>query len=95
MHSLCVIVNFTIIAGSILVVVMKIISLSFDLDDPKSIKGNKKLPNLPDLISYASYCLFPGTTVFGPFVTYSEHVKFLHPTPLVLLFFLLYIFSLE
>ena len=65
---------------------MKNISLAFDLDSRKDSKGEKKPPSLgsvPDLPSYMSYCLFPGTTVFGPFLTYSEHSKFLHPTPLV------------
>lgn len=65
---------------------MKNISLAFDLESRKDSKGEKKPPSLgsvPDLPSYISYCLFPGTTVFGPFLTYSEHSKFLHPTPLV------------
>lgn len=69
-----------------MVVVMKNISLAFDLDSRKDSKGEKKPPSLgsvPDLPSYTSYCLFPATTVFGPFLTYSEHSKFLHPTPLV------------
>ena len=67
-------------------VVMKNISLAFDLEGQKDGKGEYKparLPEVPDLPAYLSYCIFPGTTVFGPFLTYAEHCKFLHPTPLV------------
>ena len=65
---------------------MKIISLAFDLEGYPDIKGEQKLAivsSIPDLFSYMSYCLFPGTTVFGPFLTYTDHSKFLHATPLV------------
>lgn len=65
---------------------MRNISLAFDLEDQKDGKGEYKparLPEVPDLPAYMSYCIFPGTTVFGPFLTYAEHCKFLHPTPLV------------
>ena len=71
------------IVGSFLVVAMRNISLAFDLDGQRDSKGEHKALPLPDLPAYSSYCLFPGTTVFGPFITYSEHCKFLHPTPLV------------
>lgn len=75
-----------VILGSFLVVAMRNISLAFDLDDQKDSKGEHKparLSRVPDLPAYTCYSLFPGTTVFGPFLTYSEHCKFLHPTPLV------------
>ena len=65
---------------------MKNISLAFDLEGQQDDKKEHKPPRLhsvPDLPAYTSYCLFPGTTVFGPFITYSEHCKFLHGTPLV------------
>ena len=65
---------------------MRNISLAFDLDSQRDGKNEKKPPRLlsiPDLPSYTSFCLFPGTSVFGPFLTYSEHIKFLHPTPMV------------
>ena len=67
-------------------VAMRNISLAFDLEGQKDGKGEYKparLPEVPDLPAYLSYCIFPGTTVFGPFLTYAEHCKFLHPTPLV------------
>lgn len=72
--------------GSFLVVAMRNISLSFDLESQRDSKGEYKparLPEVPDLPAYMSYSLFPGTTVFGPFLTYAEHCKFLRPTPLV------------
>lgn len=72
--------------GSFLVVVMKMVSLAFDLDNLQmgSVDSNKPVePHTPEFMEYASYCIFPGTTVFGPFITFSEHVKFLNPTPLV------------
>lgn len=78
--------SFYMALGSFLVVAMKNISLAFDLDSQRDIKGEYKparLPEVPDLPAYMSYSLFPGTTVFGPFLTYAEHCKFLHPTPLV------------
>ena len=71
------------ILGSFLVVAMRLISLAFDLDGQHDSKGEHKTMPFPDLPAYSSYCLFPGTTVFGPFITYSEHCKFLQPTPLV------------
>jgi porcupine-like protein len=64
---------------------MKNISLAFDLEGQRDSKGEQKqapLPSVPDLPAYTSFCLFPGTTVFGPFLAYSEHCKFLRPTPL-------------
>eukprot|EP00731_Ephydatia_muelleri_P024150 Em0016g421a len=73
------------VRGSFLVVVMKMVSLAFDLDNLQrgSVDSNKPVAlHTPDFMEYASYCVFPGTTVFGPFITYSEHIKFLSPTPL-------------
>lgn len=86
-HSLKSIINFpSLEIGSFLVVVMKMVSLAFDLDNLQrgSVDSNKPVAlHTPDFMEYASYCVFPGTTVFGPFITYSEHIKFLSPTPLV------------
>lgn len=73
------------VRGSFLVVVMKMVSLAFDLDklQKEADFSNKPVEfHTPDFMEYVSYCLFPGTTVFGPFITYSEHVKFLNATPL-------------
>lgn len=66
--------------------VMKLVSLGFDLDNLQRKAGVSNKPfelHIPDFMEYSSYCIFPGTTVFGPFITYSEHTKFLNPTPLV------------
>lgn len=66
--------------------VMRMISLGFDLE-PRFVKnGEKKPPKemfLPSMMEYIGYCIFPGTSVFGPFLVYSEHVKFLEPSPIV------------
>ena len=73
----------TCTTGSILVVVMKVVSLGFDLEAAHREEHKKPLVPVPDFLHYASYCLFPATTVFGPFMTYHQHLKFLTPTPLV------------
>lgn len=66
--------------------VMKVISLAFDLDVSTNKKGEKISPTLatePSFDAFVSYCFFPGSLVFGPFVTYTEHSKFLTRSPLV------------
>lgn len=66
--------------------VMKMVSLAFDLEPQRTRDGEERTPavgRLPDFLDYSCYCLFPGTTLFGPFVTYQEHWKFMTPTPLV------------
>ncbi len=66
--------------------VMKVISLAFDLDVTTDRKGEKVPPKIaadPSFDSFVSYCFFPGSLVFGPFVTYPEHSKFLTRSPLV------------
>ena len=73
-------------SGSFLVMVMKMVSLGFDLEEQRGRGGERKPPvlyELPDFIDYTSYCVFPATTIFGPFVTFDEHCKFLRPSPLV------------
>ena len=65
--------------GSLLVVVMKLISLSFDIDASIPLSEKKSPPStshLPDFISYLSYSIFPATTIFGPYTTYDEHLKY-------------------
>ena len=65
---------------------MKVISLSFDLDITTNKRGEKIPPTIaavPSFDGFISYCFFPGSVVFGPFVTYTEHSKFLTKSPLV------------
>lgn len=66
--------------------VMKVISLGFDVESRTDRRGEKQtpsVPTLPNIAEYVSYCIFPSTTVFGPFLTFNEHKKFLNPSPLV------------
>ena len=66
--------------------VMKLVSLAFDLDVRKNKRGEKippKMSMMPGFLSYTCYCFFPSTSIFGPFVTYTEHSKFLTKSPLV------------
>lgn len=58
---------------------MKLISLSFDIDASISLSEKKSPPStshLPHFISYLSYSIFPATTIFGPYTTYDEHLKY-------------------
>ena len=75
-----------LITGSFLVMVMKMVSLGFDVDTRTDRHGEKRppsVPRVPNFVEYTSYCVFPSTTVFGPFLTFNEYRKFLHPSPLV------------
>lgn len=66
--------------------VMRMVSLGFDLEPRYAKDGEKRPPKLlqvPTLLEYTGYCLFPCTSVFGPFLVFNEHVKFLDPSPIV------------
>ena len=66
--------------------VMKMVSLGFDVDSRTDRHGEKRppsIPKVPNFAEYTSYCIFPSTTIFGPFLTFNEHKKFLSPSPLV------------
>lgn len=72
--------------GSTLVVVMKLVSLAFDTDTQvtTSSKGPPRSPlPVPHIIPYLSYCFFPASTLFGPYMTFEEHSKYTRGTPLV------------
>ena len=66
-------------------VAMKLISLAFDCGTPitsgSTVKG--QVLQVPDFFSYLSYALFPSSTVFGPYMTYSQHIQFTRGVPLV------------
>ena len=76
------------IAGSILLMIMKMISVAFDME-ATSVRPQKKPANQqlaivkPTFLQYTCYCIMPGTTIFGPFISYQTHLGFLNPTPLV------------
>lgn len=66
--------------------VMRMVSLGFDLEPTFAKDGEKrppKVPALPSFMEYLGYCLFPSTSVFGPFLVFSEHIRFLDPSPIV------------
>lgn len=68
--------NWHKIRGSQMVLVMKIISLAFDIDS-----GLTHLPSVPEQLGYF-FC--PGTLIFGPWVSYNEHRAILeNPATLV------------
>ena len=72
--------------GSFLVMVMKMVSLGFDVESRTDRHGEEQppsIPNVPNFAEYTSYCIFPSTTIFGPFLKFREHKKFLNPSPLV------------
>lgn len=52
------------IRGILLLLAMKVISISFDIDN-KSIK-------FPSILSYLSYCMHCGTLLFGPWISYED-----------------------
>ena len=70
-----------IFTGSFLVMVMRMVSLGFDLE-PRG-DTSPKVSSPPSFGEYMGYCLFPTTSVFGPFLVFSEHMKFLDPSPLI------------
>lgn len=66
--------------------VMRMVSLGFDLEPRFGKDGEKKPPKvvfLPSLLEYIGYCFFPTTSIFGPFLVFNEHIKFLDPSPIV------------
>ena len=66
--------------------VMKMVSLGFDVESRTSRQGDKRppsVPNVPNIVAYTGYCIFPSTTIFGPFLTFNDHKIFLSPSPLV------------
>ena len=46
-------------------------------------KALPRVSSVPSFGEYLGYCLFPTTSVFGPFLVFSEHMKFLDPSPLI------------
>jgi porcupine-like protein len=64
------------VRGTFMVVSMKLVSLAYDVDSLVS-----SCP-LPSVIRYLTYSIFPATTIFGPYVTYNEHVKYTQRTSL-------------
>ena len=57
-----------LIPGSQMIVAMKLISIGFDVD-----QGTIK--EVPDIIEYTGYCMFAGSVVFGPWISYSTYLQ--------------------
>ncbi|XP_019852943.1 PREDICTED: protein-serine O-palmitoleoyltransferase porcupine-like isoform X2 [Amphimedon queenslandica] len=75
------------VRGSFLVMSMKLVSLAYDIDTNINTAGRDHRGGgggVPSVISYVSYAVFPATTVFGPFVTFNDHLQYTNGTPLSL-----------
>lgn len=63
------------VLGSQMVLVMKLISLAFDVD--------KGVITRPNILEYFGYTLSVSSVVFGPFMTYTDYYQILVGKPLV------------
>ncbi|XP_068718804.1 protein-serine O-palmitoleoyltransferase porcupine-like [Montipora capricornis] len=61
--------NWHQVRGSQMVLVMKLISLAFDID--KAVIGR------PNIVEYFGYTLSVSSIIFGPFLTYSDYCQIL------------------
>lgn len=61
--------NWHQVRGSQMVLVMKLISLAFDLD--------KGVISRPNIVEYFGYSLSVSSVVFGPFMTYTDYCQIL------------------
>lgn len=59
-----------VILGSQMVLVMKLISLAFDMD-------NALVQFRPNIVEYFGYALSVSSVIFGPFMTYTEYCQIL------------------
>ncbi|XP_033642309.1 protein-serine O-palmitoleoyltransferase porcupine-like [Asterias rubens] len=65
-------VEWNRIRGAQMILVMKIISLAFDLDQGV-------VSELPDFMAYLGYTFNIGTVIFGPWISYSSYISLLQP----------------
>lgn len=61
--------NFYFFSGSMMVLVMKLISLAFDLD--------KGVISRPNILEYFGYSVSVSSVIFGPFMTYTDYCQIL------------------
>ena len=64
----------SVLAGSQMILAMKVISLGFDLD-----QGS--VASLPSVQEYFGYTFCVGTCIFGPWVSFSSYQEMLLPNP--------------
>ncbi|KAK2563139.1 Protein-serine O-palmitoleoyltransferase porcupine, partial [Acropora cervicornis] len=62
--------NWHQVRGSQMVLVMKLISLAFDMD-------NALVQFRPNIVEYFGYALSVSSVIFGPFMTYTEYCQIL------------------
>lgn len=65
-------VDWHSIRGPQMIILMKMVSVAFDLD-------SSSLPKLPNLLEMVGYIVNPGTVIFGPWVSFSSYKKVLQP----------------
>lgn len=66
------IVTLFVYAGAQMILMMKVISVGFDLD-----QGT--LFSLPDPLEYFGYTFCVGTSIFGPWVSFTSYMTMLQP----------------
>ena len=64
----------SVLAGSQMILAMKVISLGFDLD-----QGS--VASLPSVQEYFGYTFCVGTCIFGPWVSFNSYQEMLLPNP--------------
>lgn len=60
------------IRGPQMVVLMKLVSVGFDLDA-------SSIPALPGPLEFLGYTLNPGTVLFGPWLSFNSYMHVLQP----------------
>lgn len=76
------------IKSVVMVAMMKVISLAFEMNDPKS-----KHQNIPSILEYSGYIWCPGNSVLGPWISYKDYVERFHKRPKLSLQWLISIFQ--
>ncbi|XP_022107837.1 protein-serine O-palmitoleoyltransferase porcupine-like isoform X2 [Acanthaster planci] len=65
-------VEWNKIRGSQMILVMKVISLAFDLDQGV-------VEEVPEFLAYLGYTFNLATVIFGPWISFSAYLRLLHP----------------
>lgn len=58
--------DMTRLRGALMIIVMKLISLGFDLD-------SASVAELPIVVDYFSYIFSVSTVIFGPWLSFKQH----------------------
>ncbi|GAB6029143.1 hypothetical protein CHUAL_004920 [Chamberlinius hualienensis] len=56
------------VRGANMIIVMKVVSVAFDLD-------HQSKSTMPPLLQFISFCFSPSTIIFGPWISYSDFLK--------------------